>query len=342
MPHAEHLIARVTSNRGRVTGPGRRTVRLYDAFLCRQAFMPERFASPTVSVVVPAFNAEKTIARAVHSALLQSFAPHEIVVVNDGSSDRTGHVLSKLLSTSGRIRVLHQENRGVSDARNTGVRAATGDYVAFLDADDEWKPEHLSGFVDHLTANGEIDLYSCGRDGERVTEPKQPERHDRHSYVRRVLRTGWGFNTSGLIARREVIRSHMFRTAFSTGEDMDFVLRLLYDHGVTLHISNIHSFRTHQSGLGGLSNTALDKPNAIIAFCRERIDSPQLVSTDEIAQLERLVARTEISIIKSLIYHRQYSRLKAFSQEMFRGSGNLRVRGWALAGLLLCAQKAPS
>jgi len=301
--------------------------------------MPEHSASPTVSVVVPAFNAEKTIARAVHSALDQSFAPHEIVVVNDGSTDRTVDVLSQLPSTSERIRVLHQRNQGVSDARNAGVRAACGDYVAFLDADDEWKPNHLSGFVDYLTASGKIDLYSCGRDGERTAGSRAPERHDRSSYIRRVLRTGWGFNTSGLIVRREVIRSHGFRTTFSTGEDMDFVLRLLYDHGVALHISNIHSFKTHQSGLDGLSNTALDKPNAIIHFCRERIGSPQRVGSDEIAQLERLVARTEISIIKSLLYHRQYARLKAFSRQMFGDSRNLRVRGWALAALLLCVRE---
>jgi len=89
-----------------------------------------------VSVIIPAFNEERTVARAIDSVLSQDFdAEFEVVVVNDGSTDGTGKVLE---SYGRRIKVVNQENRGHVGARNAGVRASRGEYIAILDADDEW------------------------------------------------------------------------------------------------------------------------------------------------------------------------------------------------------------
>ncbi len=94
----------------------------------------------TVSVVIPAYNSERYIADAIKSVLAQSFRPHEIIVVDDGSSDGTARALQPF---AGVIRYLYQENRGEPAARNTGMRATSGSYIAFLDADDLWAPEKL-------------------------------------------------------------------------------------------------------------------------------------------------------------------------------------------------------
>lgn len=294
-----------------------------------------------VSVVIPAYAAERTIARAVGSVIAQSHQPHEVVVVNDGSRDRTRELVLDLQRTHGNILLIDQENTGVSGARNAGLRAATGSYVAFLDADDEWKPEHLAAFFAYRERTGNVDLYSCGKYGERAADLPAVEVHTKDSYLPRVLATGWGFNTSGLILRRDPLRPHAFRPGFSTGEDVDFVLRLLFDRGVELHIHNVHSVVCPSSGQAGLSNTALDKPNAILEFCRERAARLDAASAAaELELLERLVARTELSIIKSLLHHRQFARLKAFSAMQLRRSRSLRVRAWALLSLLACAGRA--
>lgn len=97
-------------------------------------------AGPAVSVVIPAYNRANCVATAVESVLSQTFRDHEIIAVDDGSSDRTDEVLK---SFGGRIRLIRQENQGVSSARNTGVRASRGKWIAFLDSDDRWHSDKL-------------------------------------------------------------------------------------------------------------------------------------------------------------------------------------------------------
>jgi len=101
---------------------------------------------PEVTVVIPLFEKGPHIARALDSVLSQTFADFEVVVVDDGSTDDGKQVVTKYLGDP-RIRLLVQENRGVSAARNRGIDEAFTDFIAFLDADDEWAPDHLEILV---------------------------------------------------------------------------------------------------------------------------------------------------------------------------------------------------
>ena len=94
----------------------------------------------TVSVVIPTYNRADTVPRAVQSVLAQTWPAKEIVVVDDGSSDNTREVLS---GQGPQVKYVYQDNQGVSAARNTGIRAASGDLIALLDSDDEWEPWKL-------------------------------------------------------------------------------------------------------------------------------------------------------------------------------------------------------
>lgn len=106
--------------------------------------------APRVSVVIPAYNAAWCLRRAIDSALAQTFDSREIVVIDDGSDDDTPAVLA---SYGTRIRALRQQNAGLSRARNAGITAARGRYVAFLDADDWWLPGKLERQVALLDAD---------------------------------------------------------------------------------------------------------------------------------------------------------------------------------------------
>ncbi|MGH7950025.1 MAG: glycosyltransferase family 2 protein [Candidatus Binataceae bacterium] len=113
---------------------------------------------PRVSVIVPVFNAERTASNAIESVLNQTFRDYELIAVDDGSTDHTADVLVR---DDNRLRVVRQSNCGPSAARNAGVRASTGEYLAFLDADDCWRPEMLARTVEQLDRDSKCVLVYC-------------------------------------------------------------------------------------------------------------------------------------------------------------------------------------
>jgi glycosyltransferase involved in cell wall biosynthesis len=133
-------------------------------------------ASPRVSVVVPTYNRPDKLRRAVGTVTEQTYDPVELVVVDDHSETPASDALTDVdLSTLDAVTVVrHEENRGANAARNTGIREATGAFVAFLDDDDRWAPEKLARQVDAFQAGGErVGLVYTGAryvypDGERV------------------------------------------------------------------------------------------------------------------------------------------------------------------------------
>lgn len=124
-----------------------------------------------VSVVIPMYNSQRTIIRALESVVNQSFKNHieEIIVVNDGSTDDSLKLIQEFCENSLiKIIVLNQNNQGVSSARNNGMELAKGDWIALLDADDEWLPHKLEKQIEQLIANPEIDFLGCSLVGKNL------------------------------------------------------------------------------------------------------------------------------------------------------------------------------
>jgi len=115
---------------------------------------------PTISVVIPLYNKERYIQRTLDSVLAQTFQDFEVVVVNDGSTDNGPAVVREYHDP--RVRLIDQENQGVSAARNRGIREAHGQLVAFLDADDEWKSTFLETIKNLLADYPSAGLYTTG------------------------------------------------------------------------------------------------------------------------------------------------------------------------------------
>ena len=103
-----------------------------------------KVSPPLVSIVIPAYNAEKFLERTIRSAQDQTHSPLEILIVNDGSTDRTRQIAEAAAATDPRIRTIHVANGGVARARNLGTREAQGEFIAFLDADDLWHPTKIT------------------------------------------------------------------------------------------------------------------------------------------------------------------------------------------------------
>lgn len=104
-------------------------------------------AQKTVSVVVPVYNAEAFLEECINSVLSQSYPHIELLLINDGSKDRSGEICDRFAREDDRIRVIHQSNAGPSAARNNGLQAVTGEYVQFVDADDTIHPEMIERFT---------------------------------------------------------------------------------------------------------------------------------------------------------------------------------------------------
>ena len=115
-----------------------------------------------ISFVVPVYNCGEYLLNCVEELKRVSAADYEIILVDDGSEDQSGVICDRMSGVDRRIRCIHQENHGVSSARNRGLREATGDYVCFFDADDEIEPEKLTRIFERMEAAGDADLLIFG------------------------------------------------------------------------------------------------------------------------------------------------------------------------------------
>jgi hypothetical protein len=118
--------------------------------------------NPLVSVIMPAYNAEKFIEAAVNSVIAQTYPTWELFIIDDASSDTTLSKAEKLEKKDPRIKILrNKKNSGAGISRNKGIKAAQGDFIAFLDADDQWKPKKLKIQLDVMQEQNASVCFSC-------------------------------------------------------------------------------------------------------------------------------------------------------------------------------------
>ncbi len=151
---------------------------------------------PVVSVIIPMYNVGKYIEQSITSVLQQTYHDFELILVDDGCFDDTLNKVNKF--SDPRIRIVHQKNRGLSGARNTGIDAARGSYVALLDADDYWAKDKLSQHVKHLSENPEVGVSYCpslfiNEEGELLGVGQFPKIHNittEHIFCRNPVGNG--------------------------------------------------------------------------------------------------------------------------------------------------------
>lgn len=186
--------------------------------------------NPLVSVIIPAFNAAWCIDRAIDSVMEQDYRPLELVVVDDGSTDETPGLLDA--RQDHRIRVVHQRNRGLSGARNTGIRQARGEYLAFLDADDWWLPGKLEAQVELLQRQPETGFCSVATrvvdgEGNEVNLWRCPEWQGDFLQALFLQPAAVAGSGSGVMVRRSLFdNTGLFDESLKSLEDIDMWMRL--------------------------------------------------------------------------------------------------------------------
>ncbi len=200
---------------------------------------PVASMNPAVSVIIPTFNRRAMMGEAAASVLAQHDADFELIVVDDGSTDGTWTGLLEIAARAnegaGReiMRGLRIDNRGAAAARNAGAALARGEYLAFLDSDDLWRPDKLNRQLAHLRANPGCAIAQCEeiwiRGGRRVN-PGRRHRKAAGDIFERSLRVCL-ISPSGVIMRREIFQNAGgFDADFRAAEDYDLWLRLLARH----------------------------------------------------------------------------------------------------------------
>lgn len=190
----------------------------------------------TISVVIPCYNAAAFVAETIRSALGQTLAPLEVIVVDDGSSDDSAAVAA---ACGPAVKVIRQANTGAAGARNTGVRVAAGNWIAFLDADDLWVRDRLEKLAClAATADPDIvclfnDLDYVAPDGSRSHRPTPTHLLDGDAHVNLIC--DWLVNPSALLVRAAAARAVPFPEGVRHVEDQQFVM-LLNRRGRFVHV----------------------------------------------------------------------------------------------------------
>jgi glycosyltransferase involved in cell wall biosynthesis len=219
-----------------------------------------------ISVVVPLYNKEASIDRTIQSVLNQTFSNYEIIVVNDGSTDDSLAVLKKI--NDARIRIIDKPNGGVSHARNTGIRAAKGLYVAFLDADDIWLPEYLREIKIVIDEFKDCNIF--GTDYTISTLPVATQ--DRDSVSHEIISTYFELtmympflHISAVVVKKECFKNEMFfNEKLTHGEDLDLWSRLFNKFGY-IGYSNRKLVHYDHSAMNRACRT-IPKPQKHFAF----------------------------------------------------------------------------
>lgn len=183
---------------------------------------------PLISVIIPLYNKEACIARTMKSVLSQKGCTFEAVVVDDGSTDRSLSIVESFADD--RVHIIRQANGGPSKARNTGMRKATGDWIVFLDADDELLPDALETFSKLINAHPDVDIFDCGH-MDVYKGRRTPARHPLEGYVANPMRECFFARISPGNARSAIRRDYVLRFPFDERirrfEDAEWLGRLL-------------------------------------------------------------------------------------------------------------------
>lgn len=198
-----------------------------------------------ISVVIPLYNKEKSVRATLESVRAQSYKDWECIVVDDGSTDNSANVVKDFIAQiddrclDDRWTLISQENAGVSAARNSGILAAKGDYVAFLDADDLWAPDYLETFAVLTHDYPNAGLYCVGYRAIRDEQLKGGELPIiiEEKRIRGRIDNPWTnkydvFAGSNGGSRECLIRVGLFDTRMTHGEDLDLFWRLILDSGL--------------------------------------------------------------------------------------------------------------
>jgi glycosyltransferase involved in cell wall biosynthesis len=252
---------------------------------------------PAVSVIMPAYNVEAYIGEAITSVLAQTFENFELIIVDDGATDRTGQIACEYAKRDGRIVVIHQQNAGLPAARNTAMRRARADIFALLDSDDLWAPGFLDEQLAILRSRPDVDIVTGnaltlgshldGRPARPWPDPRpQPD-------LTSILNDEYAIFIMCVFTRRVYDTIGGFDERLRTNEDFDYWLRAALA-GLRF-VRNDHPLGYYRRRDDSLSASQVRMLRGALRVCYKH--RPALFARPELPLLDEAIQRYEAELL---------------------------------------------
>ncbi|MDF1584743.1 MAG: glycosyltransferase family 2 protein [Methyloprofundus sp.] len=297
-----------------------------------------------ISAIIPAYNSQDFILDAIQSIQNQTHPVDEIIVIDDGSTDNTRLILA---SKANDIKYIKQKNQGPSAARNTGIKAAQGDWIAFLDADDQWLPDKIEKQLIILEKSPELQLISgdmqeIGINNELITQSVLAKHHQLTQFqnnqslpIKNALAelVNKNFIPTGtvLVKRATLIEAKLFNTAIRFGEDLELWAKIAAKHPITclpeiLMLRRLHSQNATTSTMPMLID--LVKVMQSIRHYSNDILIAQTIDAD------KLVANAWANLGYGYFINEQYQQAKSAFRHSLKEKINQRALSYFIACVL--------
>lgn len=212
--------------------------------------------APYFSVIIPVYNVEDCLEKCVASVLEQSFSDYEIILVDDGSTDRSGKIADEFGDF--RIHVIHQENRGASGARNTGMAISSGKYIVFMDSDDYWNDANFLKNVNIILEHEKTEVLLFGiktinSQTGSINSEKRYEKLEKRTMSSLELTAANLYNTSPcnkIMLREFLFKNKLFFDEGIVAEDIDWTFRILsvLDSDIAVYKEDVYVYNINRTG----------------------------------------------------------------------------------------------
>lgn len=269
-----------------------------------------------ISVVIPTYNRERWIRCAIDSVLAQTYSNYEIIVVDDGSSDNTRQVIQEY---GNRVRYFYQTNKGVSAARNLGIREAKGEWIAFLDSDDEWLPSKLELQMNLAVNNPKIAMVATNSYVEDLKDRNKtltfleikPKLFNSEESICLdnpliAIITMSFFSTTLLIKRENILRAGLFDETMTLSEDTDLFCRVAI--GTSLGVLSRPLVRVISRGEGDISLSASQEVDPRRALVSAIVTYQKLLQSFSLNSIEMSFVKKRLSGVRFYLGAEEYKR----------------------------------
>lgn len=268
-----------------------------------------------VSIIIPVYNSETTLRRCLESVINQSISDWELILVDDGSNDKSGEICDEYAEKNQRIKVFHKKNGGVSSARNIGLDNAKGKWIVFIDADDLVKESYLANLLEH--SQKQVDLvisYAEIHNGDNINKESYPSKLiDDTNFESMFIENDMNWHTSpwSKLYKRSIIEEHRLRfcEGMHIGEDAVFLYSyMLYSNQI--YISNDTDYCYFAYNEGSLTKRVNSLDSEILAYNQIRTIIESMISKKTIKNfialrnLNWLIASYQRRVLNALYYNK--------------------------------------